>query len=104
MATTSKTKKKSKPKYKRTDIELANITVAVYASPRVADALEDVMHDMTLYKGVRLAQVMQAVFETGKKKGRDEVFSSIEGVKRELPDRPPGKPKKKKKEVVGIRR
>ncbi len=74
MATTSKTKKKSKPKYKRTDIELANITVAVYASPRVADALEDVMHDMTLYKGVRLAQVM------------------------------PGKPKKKKKEVVGIRR
>src|SRR5437016_4452660 len=97
MATTSKTKKKSRPKYKRTDIELANMTIAVYASPRVANALEELMDDMNLYKGVRLAQVMQAVFETGKKKGREEVFASIEGVKKELPYRPPGHPKKKTK-------
>jgi hypothetical protein len=97
MATTSKTKKRSRPRYKRTDIELANITIAVYASPRVANALEELMDDMTLYNGVRLAQVMQAVFETGKKKGREEVFASIEGVKKVLPYRPPGQPKKKTK-------
>jgi hypothetical protein len=89
--------KQNKPKYKRTDIQLATIKVPVYASPKVSDALKEVMHDMTLYKGVRLAQVMEAVFETGKKKGREEVFSQIDDVKKQLPHRAPGQPRKKRR-------
>lgn len=90
-------RKSATPKYKRTDIQLATTTVPVYASPRVADALREVVEDMTLYKGVRLGQVLEAVFETGKKKGREEVFIEIDDVKKQLPFRPPGQPRKHKK-------
>jgi len=97
MGSRPKTKRKSKPKYKRTDIELVTQTVPVYASPKVADALKEVSEDLTLYKGVRLAEVMEALFETGKKKGREEIFASIDGVKKLLPYRSPGQPRKKRR-------
>ena len=36
--------------------------VSVRTSPRTADALESIVSDMTLYEGVRLMQVMEAVY------------------------------------------
>ena len=36
--------------------------IAIYTSPRVADAFEELTMNMALYKGVRLAQVIEAVY------------------------------------------
>jgi len=52
---------------------------------------------MTLYHGVRLAEVIAAVYEQGKKDGRHDVIQKFDGIKDQLVYRPPGQPKKKKK-------
>ena len=57
---------KKKPKHKKIDIQLAEGQLTLYASPRVLTALEEVTTDMTLYKGVRLAQVLKAAYEQGR--------------------------------------
>ncbi|MFJ4038188.1 hypothetical protein ACIPVB_08870 [Microbacterium sp. NPDC090007] len=73
--------------------------VPVYAGVRVGRALDEVTEDMDLYHGVRLSQVMEAVYEQGRRDGRSEVFdafteSSEEIAKRkELAHRKPGKPR-----------
>lgn len=56
---TKRLKKTSKPKYKRTDIQLTSQTVQVYASPKSDEALKEVGEDLDLYKGVRLVEVMK---------------------------------------------
>src|SRR5690554_930985 len=53
-------KPKGKPRNVKNIIPLGSKEVAVYATPRVAKALEEVTEDMTLYHDVRLAQVMEA--------------------------------------------
>lgn len=74
--------------------------VKIYASPKVGDALREISKDMTLYEGVRLSQVLDAVYAQGKKDGAREVFEgldrSLADVKRVIPHRTPGRPKKKK--------
>ncbi len=75
-------------------------SVKVYASPKVRDALHEISGDMSLYQGVRLTTVLDAVYVQGKKDGARQVFEGIdEGVakvKRVIPHRAPGRPKKKK--------
>jgi hypothetical protein len=70
--------------------------VTVYAGARVADALNEVTEDMTLYKGVRLAQVLEAFYEQGLRDGRRQVFDVIEKAKQlpTLKHRNPGRPTK----------
>lgn len=74
--------------------------VKVYASPKVGDALREISKDMTLYQGVRLSQVLEAVYTQGKKDGAREAFGlldrSLAGVKKAIPHRTPGRPKKAK--------
>ncbi len=97
--TEAQEKPKGKPRVVKNIIPLGSKEVAVYATPRVAKALEDVTEDMTLYHGVRLAQVMEAMYEQGKKDGAREAFSELDDklkeVKKAIPHRNPGKPKKK---------
>ncbi len=79
------------------DIQLPKLgSVAVYAGVKVGDALEELMSDMTLYKGVRLSQVLEAVYEQGRKDGRAEVFGALEEVRRrkDLAHQNPGRPRK----------
>jgi hypothetical protein len=61
----------------------------------VRDALVEVTTDMNLYKGVKLGQVMAAVYEQGLKDGRREVIEQFEA---KIIDKtnylPPGRPKK----------
>jgi hypothetical protein len=86
-------------KYKTTTLALKNQgAVKVYASPKVGDALREIMKDVTLYEGVRFAQVLEAVYVQGKKDGArqtfDEIDRSLASVKQIVPHRPPGRPKK----------
>jgi len=67
--------------------------VSVFASPRTADALAEIERDMGLYKGVRLHQVLEAVYNQGRKDGANEVFENIEAVRRQIPHRRPGQPR-----------
>ncbi len=70
----------------------------VYTSARVADALTEITADATLYDGVRMVQVMEAVYLQGRKDGAREAFDRIDRsltvVKDEVPHRRPGRPQR----------
>ena len=72
--------------------------VLVYASPKVSDALKEVLQEMTLYKGVRLSQVIEAVYIQGKKDGAKNAFLTLDAkvleAKKKVPHKNPGRPKK----------
>lgn len=73
--------------------------VSVYASARTADALKEIEKDMGLYHGVRLHQVLEAVYKQGKKDGALDAFEELDkgltAVKRAIPHRRPGRPRKR---------
>ncbi len=68
--------------------------VAIRMSSRRADALDKIVEDMSLYRGVKLADVMEAVYDQGRKDGARSVFDVLDGAKKEIPHRAPGRPKK----------
>jgi len=74
--------------------------VPVYASPRVADALEAIMDEMPTYEGVKLMSVLEAVYSQGKKDGARSAFDDIDRrvieAKATIKHANPGRPKKKK--------
>ncbi len=72
-------------------------TVTVYAGARIADALEEITKDMTLYHGVKLAQVVEAVYQQGVRDGRRDVVDAFTELteSKELKHRNPGRPTKK---------
>ena len=81
-------------------IVLGTKSVPVYASPRISSALRDLTEDMTLYEGVRLAQIMEALYDQGRKDGARSAFETIESKVKEavalVPHRNPGKPRTRK--------
>lgn len=84
-----------KPRGVKTLVPLRNTNVPVYFGTRVAQALREVTVDMNLYKGVRLGQLLEAVYLQGKKDGARHVKESFEGMMKKIPHQNPGKPKKK---------
>ena len=85
---------KNKAKYQKFDIQLSEGPLTLYASPSVLTALDEVTTDMTIYKGVRLAQVLKAAYEQGLKDGRREVIEHFEEFKKSTKYLPPGRPRK----------
>jgi hypothetical protein len=89
---------KNRPKYKKFDVDLSSGKLTLYAGPKVLSALEEVTMGMNLYKGVRLSQVMKAVYEQGCKDGRREIIEEMDEkfkeTKSEANYLPPGRPKK----------
>ncbi|MFY9268464.1 MAG: hypothetical protein WAO55_01810 [Candidatus Manganitrophaceae bacterium] len=87
-------------KYLATRIEIKSGFVKVYASPRIKEALAEVTKDMTLYKGVRLSELLEAIYIQGKKDGARIAFEEIDKklmeVKKMVPHKNPGQPSKKK--------
>jgi hypothetical protein len=83
--------------YRTIKITIRGSSVPVYGSARTADALAEVERDMGLYHGVRLHQVLEAVYNQGHKDGAREAFEELDkslGVaKRLIPHRPPGRPR-----------
>ena len=87
-------------KYSLTTIPLkGKKKVKVYASPKVGDALREVTKDIDLYHGVRLTEVLEAIYAQGKKDGARETFDTLDrglaDAKKAIPHRTPGRPKKK---------
>jgi hypothetical protein len=86
--------------YRTISLELprAKESVAVYTSPRVADALEEITSKATLYEGVRLVQILEAVYEQGRKDGARRAFEALDKslgqVKKQVPHKKPGRPRR----------
>ncbi|MBB6142633.1 chorismate synthase [Silvibacterium bohemicum] len=87
----------AKSKYKKTNVYLPDRELALYVGAKIHAALAEITMDMDLYKGVRLGQVLEAVYEQGMKDGRREIIESLEVIKSKANYLPPGRPKKKKK-------
>jgi hypothetical protein len=86
-----------KPRCVRTDIIISSKqTISVYAGVRVGTALQEVTADMDLYKGVRLVQLLEAVYQQGTKDGARNVRDSFDKMMGKIPHKNPGQPKKKK--------
>lgn len=89
-----------KPRNKKNVIPVGDKNISVYASPRISKALDEVTEDMTLYRGVRLAQILEAVYNQGQKDGARNAFGELEKKMKEaqkaIPHRNPGQPKKSK--------
>lgn len=87
--------KEAKPRGIRVDVLIGEKrTIAVYTGKRVADALSAVADDMTVWKAVKLTQVLEAVYDQGKKDGARCVFDSVDALKAQISHRNPGKPRK----------
>jgi hypothetical protein len=71
--------------------------VSVFASPRTADALAEIEKTMGLYNGVRLHQVLESVYNQGRKDGARDAFEEVErsigAVRKVIPHRGPGRPR-----------
>lgn len=86
--------------YRTISLQLSSTTSAsVFTSPRTADALRAIIAKSSLYEGVRLAQILEAVYLQGKKDGAREAFAELDTrvaeVKRLVPHQRPGRPRKK---------
>jgi hypothetical protein len=92
--------KTKRPRSVKTLVPIANGAVPVYAGVRVAHALQEVTADMDVYKGVRLGQLLEAVYLQGKKDGARNVRESFESMMKSIPHLNPGQPKKKKPPTV----
>ena len=85
--------------YRTIKVVLQNTEASVYTSPRVAKALEDILAQATLFEGVKIAQILEAVYKQGTKDGAAHVFEQVEGglaqARKQIPHKKPGRPKKK---------
>jgi hypothetical protein len=86
-----------KPRYVKTLVPVSDGNITIYAGVRVANALQEVTKEMDLYQGVKLTELVEAVYQQGKKDGARAVQVSFEHVMRDIPHLNPGQPKKKKK-------
>ncbi len=86
-------------KYQRTVIPLKKASIKVYASPRISEALREVLKDMSVYQGVRFTQILEAVYQQGTKDGAraafDETDRRLVEARRAIPHRTPGRPRQK---------
>lgn len=91
-------KKKGVPRSVRTDVQFSETRIVpVYFGTEVAHALRAVSEDMDIYRGVKLGQLLEFVYDQGKKDGARFVFDSVDELKKVIPHRNPGQPKKLKK-------
>ncbi len=86
-----------KPRYQKFHVALPSEEVTLYAGSKVRSALDEITKDITLYHGVRLAEVIEAVYEQGQKDGRKEIIEKMDGIKKGVNYLPPGRPKKNKR-------
>ena len=87
-----------KPRYKKNIVPLSKQNVAVYATPKISAALE-VINDMSLFEGVKMTQLLEAIYEQGKKDGArgaiDAIEVKVQEVVKAIPHKNPGQPKRK---------
>jgi hypothetical protein len=86
--------------YRTIKVMLQNTEAAVYTSPRVADTLEDILAKATLFEGVKIAQILEAVYKQGMKDGARETFEELDrglaDAKKAINHKNPGRPRKRR--------
>lgn len=87
-------------KERKCNVALSKGDITLYAGAKVQNALKEVTEDMAFYKGVRLSEVMQAVYDQGQKDGRKEIIDKIEAIKKGVNYLAPGRPRKIKKKAA----
>jgi len=88
----------AKARYKLNKIQTKSQEISVYASPTIGRALEDILAKNDLYDGVRVIQVLEAVYTQGRKDGARETFEELDkglaASKKSILHRNPGRPRK----------
>lgn len=87
--------------FKTVKVTLLKTELKIYASQKLASAVEDIVKKATLYEGVKLSQIMEAVYLQGRKDGAREAFEQLDHhmiqVKKAVPHMRPGRPRVRKK-------
>jgi hypothetical protein len=85
--------------YRTIKVILQNTEASVYTSPRVATALEDILDKADVYDGVKIGQILEAVYKQGLKDGAAQAFEQVDrGVsqaRKQIPHKKPGRPRKR---------
>jgi hypothetical protein len=85
--------------YRTIKVKLRNTEASVYTSPKVAKALKDILVEATLYEGVKIGQILEAVYKQGAKDGArwafEETDRGVAGAKKRVPHKKPGRPRKR---------
>jgi hypothetical protein len=85
--------------YRTIKVQLQNTEASVYTSPRVSKALEDILAEATVYEGVKIGQILEAVYKQGAKDGAREAFEEIDrslgDVKKRVAHKKPGRPRER---------
>jgi tartrate dehydratase alpha subunit/fumarate hydratase class I-like protein len=86
--------------FKAVKVKLVNTDLTLYAGSRLIGAVQDIVNKASLYEGVKLAQIMEAVYLQGQKDGARRAFEQIDQnvalAKKIVPHKRPGQPKKRK--------
>lgn len=87
-------------KYKKNLVPVSGREIAIYTSPKISAAFNAVIADMTLFKGVKFTQIIEAVYEQGRKDGARAAFEAVGDKVLEatalVPHENPGEPRKKR--------
>lgn len=85
--------------YRTAKLQLAKSELTIRGSQKLVAAVETITDDMSLYHGVKFAQILEAVYEQGRKDGARAAFEQIDsGVKaamKAVPHKNPGRPRKR---------
>jgi hypothetical protein len=85
--------------YRTIKVILQHTEASVYTSPKVATALEDILANATMYEGVKIGQILEAVYKQGKKDGARDAFNELDrtiaAAKKQVPHKNPGRPRKR---------
>lgn len=83
--------------FRTISVTLNGTPANVYTSPKVAKALQDILRNATVYEGVKIGQIMEAVYRQGTKDGArnalDELDRRVADLKKHVPHKNPGRPK-----------
>ena len=89
-----------KSRYIKIPIRLETSEINLYPGSRIAAGVEELAKDMSLYQGVRYAQILEAVYKQGKKDGASAAFEQAErglkAARQVVPHKNPGRPKNNK--------
>lgn len=78
-------------------LTLSESQLTLRGGNRLVKAVQALTEDMNLYEGVKFAQILEAVYEQGRKDGARAAFEAIDGGVKEaktiVPYRNPGRPR-----------
>ena len=79
-------------------VKTAAKPVSIRMSAQRADTMQEIVGEMTLFKGVKLLDIMEAIYVQGRKDGARETFEQIDRnlsqARKAIPHRAPGRPRK----------